>query len=1812
MARSPTENRGSKYRGKPINIPFYIKDEDLYIIRLKVRKRSLDGNGENVTSPADLGAQNSILVRRRAAKRFIVYYFPEFYTFLYDQEKFQEIPNADIGVAEALLEEIKSAISIDRLDTDANTKKFMFVLSLNYKVDRKRAELKNAQELPSYEENLAFFNERENISGASSQSTFVIGTILTTNNTLNDGLNAYHQQSEQQAGSIDFVFAQSNTQRIIQFAIELLTKALDTNAPGTEFSASDTMTIYFGSQRHHGEGTDTTLAISRIEYTLLERSLNSQPLKVGYFSNIKYNKTFQDPLTLLVLKNYQLILAAPGMGPNAGGDGTPGNPAGSFFDFMSSVTGGEAGTQWASNYTQGGAPGLGLGLDPANPLGLEGPKEFGNAFLNAAKSMGTMTPGDVINIGDTEALEQGFKTAFSSEELKALKMKIADNPEVFKRVMAEEKNKALDNAIKVADVVSNIAETGPMAIIEKNPVLSLIFKKLGLKEIAKEVMICLLFGAPVEIGRISGAIKNSLVKAKASIYYPPDLPAVAEISKPLIKKEDFEIFAIKGGIKKAILKIIVDTLQQTVMQIIKKLSDLLKYNCPLNNPRASDFGANNINDLVTPPPTTIATPTASGLDYLASLRGLTPAQIRQYLAALSEILSSIDICTLFQRRATVSPELLERILDFNEDYSLAYVKEKLINSSAVMSFFYEVSQFVDVAPLCNEIANEVYIANQENITLCLTPGNMPTDELAELMQLAEDGLELDFPEINLDCPERENFINDPTITVTVPETFNMLAELVELQFIESAEAIKSILLSPTMTAAGPGFAAQMLATLGETGERYADNGWPPKIDKVILGKIIKALDKISDFPIEDCPVDISRILGFDPAAIGEVGETVLDTVQDTMSSPEFTDAIDQIKNTLRGIESAPDGPGGAGPALFTTYKFNSQFFWNFVNYIDIDEINYTYPDVSIPMHYDSTLISDSRTFVSTSVGAFPPHAASASIPIEDNSYKPVEINFNFPGNNPYLFDERTLTAIPDTSNYDLVNHAIGPIAGQCINQQTIDVIMMMNQTVDQYRDDGTTLRGCPGTHGIGSDGVAWSNPLETETPGEPAPGTTTHFPPCMKGPESLMSQILYKLLMNDSDGEPYYANTASGIPALAPDWGVAQGWRPFPTYSPLVYNQLRYSSSIVKKIPLTEMNPVMLSAVKQWMSAQQTRLLPNATYPGIIDDLLVKYENSHNCALIIAPKEGERFPIISYANPADNVGALTDAAIPFRTLGAPLGNGSSPNRLAEWIYNKVMSTDVSELEVVTNQLKIVYPREAPQNPNVFMEFQAAGDFIPKGRFITDIRDETIEQAFEDSAPPLYFQNIYIKRFVDAFGGIVPGGGPAQLDAAGNVQVQAPPPRDEAAEIEAKHFPIVYGILVDNMFNYLARNGVFDAAKLQSLTLFHLNDDCPPDEVADLLDVDGIVKQMIEEYGEASCCPDVPPTPQRKRIRNMIKFGMYLLLIQIHVAQIVLKNIFVFAAFELDTLIENKDNFIFKFLRNQITTSLVSFFADTTQVTENMIRKDLVRYFNKKMLRQCTIEAGGILNSKGEIVFPVGTWFSVTNEGIGFDEILDYYISERLERGRGALNRAIKLSLPDGSPVEMKKALLKSIPTYNVPQDTKQFLLGEPGDAIGVGVLPLVFGTAPRTYQVFLTRRLIQPAGLAGPRSRIILWYYYVDDDGAHLIKLFRFRGTISTYGEPNGFINRVNMGLIEAKTIMTTSFGPCLEQPQINFLMQMVGVRAGKGCPGTHGTDPDGNDWENPMEEAAPSGDDDDDGGPPGGGSTPPPGSSGGGYGISQ
>jgi hypothetical protein len=193
--------------------------------------------------------------------------------------------------------------------------------------------------------------------------------------------------------------------------------------------------------------------------------------------------------------------------------------------------------------------------------------------------------------------------------------------------------------------------------------------------------------------------------------------------------------------------------------------------------------------------------------------------------------------------------------------------------------------------------------------------------------------------------------------------------------------------------------------------------------------------------------------------------------------------------------------------------------------------------------------------------------------------------------------------------------------------------------------------------------------------------------------------------------------------------------------------------------------------------------------------------------------------------------------------------------------------------------------------------------------------------------------------------------------------------------------------------------------------------------------------MIEEYKESACSGD--DIPLSSKVRNVIKYGMYLLMVQIHIAETIIKNIFVMSAYNLDSLLD-RESFVFTFIKGQILQSLLGYLDRIEPSAENRIRMDLTSYFNLKSQRAVTIQNGGILYLDGSLAIPAETQFSITDEDtfFGFDEILDFLIRDRIDRSRQAINNALRKALPDTNQMSFNESMLRTLPGLTVSNDNK--------------------------------------------------------------------------------------------------------------------------------------------------------------------------------
>ena len=1374
MATIPTITQPTKrYVGQDIKIPFYTESDKLYRLKLKVRKINRQDFQQDPSS-IDIDS-----LRDNALKYYITYYFPEFYTFLFSPGQFEGMlpENTTIDEVEDIVNEIQRSIQLETFFSDINPNKSLVVLNTYYDFSETRQRWIEEEKMPSYEDNVAFFRTKNDFSGPTSQTVLTIGTLLRDNNLLNDGLRTFDSQMRNFEGqlniNVNFTSLQNSTLMILNMIVQQLMYQIKQASPGVRITDADTITIQFGS------GPQGKAVVTSIEYLISEESIEAQPLKVGEFSYILYHRSFKDPLSLAVLKDYRNIINGV-QSLNIGGNGGYGATAGfNFMDFLNNPeTVQSLGAEF--NLLAQASGSLILNIDPEPKVALQA------EFLKVAAEAG------LINISDTKELEKGFTASFTTEEINKLKAQIANNPVLYAKVASRQKTRVLKNAVEVTRVIDDVMNKGPLGLLDRSPAgktIAKVFKTFGLDALAKEIVICLTGGFNIETSRITQAVRNSLTEVLSKNYYkkpkPPKTIVIPKIDEAMFKPKLKD-----GNVSEIILGILVDTLQTAALEAIKQMVELIRETCPLTNPRATDYGANNIGDYIDPDPlASLASPQGDQLDKIAEKNRLTPAQLMQYLRDVSVILSSMDLCNLLINQDGVTGELINKIVAFNEEYPLDKISQYLNTESAIMGFYFDVSGIADVTELCEEIANEVYRLNADDI--CLVLGT----NLDDILDVIENGLQLQYPTLNFDCPDKQNFINDPTLTKAIPELFSTVAESIELHFINSAEAIKETLLEPDFKNGDDSEVLQRLNAVAALGRETDATGSLEGINQDVLNTILTGIEELSDGlgALEAaCTPPPSELLGVDVSLALSTGVTIIDTIQNAVSDPAFLNSLSSIGTKLNNINSS-NGSGGISGPVFQTYDFNREFLNAFRNYIDASQYAYDPTPETYPFTAE-------RTFSARRV---PPQPIDSSI-----------------------------TAV---------------VAGQ------------------------------------------------TQT--------------------SLVS----------------------------------------------------------------------------------------------VDDF------------VEPPQAGDYYQEYIKFN-------FPSPATPQRTTAENL-----------------------------DYLRIRYPREEFNNPRVVIDFRST---LIDTQFADSLAaaDTQYLDSFEDYTTDRS-ANPYVDQFVDAYrAGKV-------ADAAnfvGPSQPGTPPPTElsnpEVLEIETFRFPEAYAALVDGMFKYVLENGVFTAAKLQSLNFFHLNENCPPNEVADLLDVNGILAAMSEEYREQACNSDPADTNLtiRDKVRNIVKYGMYLLLIQIHIAEFILKNIFVFSAFTIDSLLQNTDGFLFKYFKDQVSQSILEFLDTPGQrgklfdsLDKTKIEDNLVAYFNAKINRESVVKSGGIryTQSPRNIAFPAGTHFTMDNSILpptgnssvatppqSFDQIITYLISERLYSARYPINNTIRRALRDNTPLPMNLALLSTYPVLEVTNE----------------------------------------------------------------------------------------------------------------------------------------------------------------------------------
>tara|TARA_R110002110_G_scaffold36367_2_gene121352 strand:+ start:6560 stop:11848 length:5289 start_codon:yes stop_codon:yes gene_type:complete len=898
-----------EFPGKPFNVPF--EEDGIVYLKFKLRKKIKD--------------QDTIY--NKAIDHYVTHYFPEFYRNMKDTQF-----DGDNTYYDELRQTLRSAIRTENPGFATAPPSAYHIIITRLEMESSVAQLRNGmarrQELPEFQSSLEFFNEKNNISTEiTSQTEIQLESVLTEMDLFGAVMKDFGKQKDNYSGAvplggINFNFLGSDISKVITVILREVLKDVEaTMGEAYRAQEGDVLTIYFSERTGPPEGELAAatpppdplnlfnvpkIAIAGITYSAAAAA-GTEFLKVGYLSLIKYKKRFRDPLTLKTLQKYNDVLA------QAGESAAAGQPF-PMFEFLSETLP----DQIQTDQNNGDLFSFPTPNDQNN--------NDNNELLQEAIRLG------LIDVTDTTELEDGIK-AYTTNELAQLRVAVQSNPELSEKVYQAERKKNLETGINIANNIERAFEIGPLAMFEHCSELDKILEKIGLKALAKEALICLTFGINFEISRISAAVGNVMEEEL--------------LSRPSIDPQTFDIFKIKGDLWKTILDIILNSLQQALLALVKNLTEMLKEACNLNNPRASDYGNTDLAGLIADnflDPLAGVNPFGYGNDGnsplgdLINLLGMPQEDIYKYISDLSSILSSLDICILLMDIQSASDELIDRIIEFNLGYGDSNVSTKLVDVSSVIEFFTLLGNITDVTDLCNEIINDLSLLNQDNI--CLDIGQLDAQEMQnieDLLDIIENGF-TDEPTIyNFDCPEAENYISDPTITRLIPETLSTLVELVEMQFIYSVDSIKSVLLEPSVARAdGSGAKGETaFGTALKTVPGAED--WPelPKAGIDALNAIMAALKEVSSGSsdlrdaLEACLIDVPGLLNPDLRNIGEA----IDILMDVLMLPEISDAIENISDKADQLNQ------GTGPAVMT-YRFNQEFYNKFVDYINIDKADW--------------------------------------------------------------------------------------------------------------------------------------------------------------------------------------------------------------------------------------------------------------------------------------------------------------------------------------------------------------------------------------------------------------------------------------------------------------------------------------------------------------------------------------------------------------------------------------------------------------------------------------------------------------------------------------------------------------------------------------------------------------------------------------------------------------------------------------------------------------------------------------------------------
>jgi hypothetical protein len=758
-------------------------------------------------------------------------------------------------------------------------------------------------DIPFFPEVITFWNEQQNIipwddpASSGRVLTFTWSEVNKQLQTIKTLFTKYHNQARRFDGQIvpgiNFE-AQFRSLEDLTGRISELLKLNDYVVPS---KAEDEVTVY----------VNANYQITGIEYFQPSESLNMQPVKKGYLS-YSVIEPFMDFQTVIYLTQWNEMIRLI--------SNPPGRQYEPFINFIEDYANSHLRTYEINYCGPAHSPPARDEIEAANDMLVFGSGPVGQLI----KDSGYMSSND-----DVLHLSSPFV---------GLQNKMLKDPTnrglILNDQFAKTEEKAEDVMKTVMSKLREIKNSEEMTIIKH------VLHKVGIDRLIIEAIKCLTLNTNFNPTGLVSDIKD-LVSTGSELFAGRKRPMSFEFPEITV---DVPVFSITGDLQGAIKNIILEALLGAAAAIVEALIEMIREAC---KPSDDDdkHGALNLANMFdqypSPNKKDLAAPLLGqphGLNVCFSTYNIPDAVGMKYIRDVSMILTPREICQLL--RGTPTDEAVEAVLEYNLLYEEPPIPDNLNVSSAIISFFGCLGDMVDIDAICRIVVEEMTPAVDD---LCITEEQVlsavDTFNLNNLLDMLENGVVIDVPEINLTCPTKPDYTPNPLVDRSIPQLMKAMAEVLGVTFYLSVDGIKTVLLNPTTKGSELG---ACIANAAGKSEDMAEGD--AKIDTKIMEDIADALTKLAGAmdggitkineemapcgmeitdvfggmddlaPVIDVVAEIFRNLDFSGAsALGDELKTIADNPEILpVISREFPSNFkDAIKNLVPSLDGRTDG-----------------------------------------------------------------------------------------------------------------------------------------------------------------------------------------------------------------------------------------------------------------------------------------------------------------------------------------------------------------------------------------------------------------------------------------------------------------------------------------------------------------------------------------------------------------------------------------------------------------------------------------------------------------------------------------------------------------------------------------------------------------------------------------------------------------------------------------------------------------------------------------------------------------------------------------